>query len=114
MPTDHRGNIVGNPTTSHGGHRSTPRIRQAISEHLGVSDTQAEDVINAHRAGNVEEVYTGSQWDLTPEDTDLQNKVTKSGGIKEAITDSLYNHKMNMKHGYGWDYNPESAWSKRG
>lgn len=108
MGTDHRNREVGT------NHRSTPRVLQAISEYLGVSDAQAKDVIAAHRAGNAEEVYTGSQWDWSPEDSELQNKVTKSGGIKDAITESLYNHKMNMKHGYGWDYNPESAWGKQG
>lgn len=30
MATDHRGNNVGNPTTSHGGHRPTPRLAQLI------------------------------------------------------------------------------------
>lgn len=32
MATDHRGNIVGNPMTGHGGHRSTPRIPRTMTE----------------------------------------------------------------------------------
>ena len=34
MATDHRGNIVGNPDTSHGGHRPTPRVSQMLANQL--------------------------------------------------------------------------------
>ncbi len=30
QPTDHRGRPVGNPATSHGGHRPTPRLAWAL------------------------------------------------------------------------------------
>lgn len=42
MATDHRGNIVGNPTTAHGGHRPTPRLAKKLANHydLGYGETQ--------------------------------------------------------------------------
>lgn len=43
MATDHNGNIVGNPATSHGGHRPTPRLAQALSQHLLVESVMSND-----------------------------------------------------------------------
>lgn len=94
--------------------RDTPRIRQALSENLGISDNQANDLIDAHRMGSEEEVYKGSTWEHDSDMADLQNKVTQKGGIKESISGALDDHKMNMKHGYGWQSNPESSWGLRG
>ena len=108
MGTDHRGRSTGN------NHRPTPRLLNAISEHLGVSDSQAEDLVNAHRAGRIEDVYGGSSWDGSPEETDLQNRVTKSGGVKEALEGSIHHYRMARQYGPEWFYNPESSWSKRG
>lgn len=59
MATDHRGNLVGNPTTAHGGHRPTPRLQQAIADQIQrdtninrvAAHRYAENVINAHRGG---------------------------------------------------------------
>ena len=53
MPHDHRGNPVGNPSTSHGGARRLPRLERLIGAKLGVSEhgrsQVGRDVINAHR-----------------------------------------------------------------
>ena len=34
MAFDHRGNTVGNPTTTHGGHRPTPRVSRMLANQL--------------------------------------------------------------------------------
>jgi hypothetical protein len=34
MPNDHRGNPIGNPATSHGGHRPTPRLAQLVAQQM--------------------------------------------------------------------------------
>ena len=90
------------------------RLRNALVEHMGISDDQAQDLLHAHRSGSVEEVYGGSSWDWSPEDIEFQNKVTAQGSIKNAIEGAINHVRMSKKHGSEWSYNPESSWSKRG
>jgi len=58
MATDHRGNNVGNPATSHGGHRPTPRLARAYNKLVQVAmggeaddftDEEAQEGLNAYR-----------------------------------------------------------------
>jgi len=66
MATDHNGNIVGNPATSHGGHRPTPRLALLLAHEMGnpsnrkllggaippeYREETAQNLINSHRAG---------------------------------------------------------------
>lgn len=49
MATNHRGDIVGNPETSHGGHRPTPRLAALMAGigNMGLEDGQA--FLNTYR-----------------------------------------------------------------
>ena len=49
MASDHRGRIVGNPETSHGGHRPTPRLASLMAGigNMGLEDGQA--FLNTYR-----------------------------------------------------------------
>lgn len=49
MATDHRGRVVGNPTTQHGGHPVYPRTSALLSRLYGISPDEAASVIDAHR-----------------------------------------------------------------
>lgn len=49
MATDHRGNGVGNPTTSHGGHRPTPRLSRKLATYYGLESGETQRKLNRYR-----------------------------------------------------------------
>jgi len=98
MAEDHRGRTVGNPTTSHGGHRPTPRLVLLLAHEMGNPrnnkflygsippehrEETAQNLINSHRAG-VAKGVGGS------EATPLISQVIKNRGKIQANIDDYY------------------------
>lgn len=83
MAEDHRGNIVGNPDTSHGGHRPTPRLRpedkamKAREESLG-EDSEYE----------TEAKYAADYQKSLEDPVDEETYKNHWGSIKEQMDDS--------------------------
>lgn len=83
MAQDHRGRIVGNPETSHGGHVPTPRMSpedktmKAREESLG----EASDY-------DTEAAYASNYRDSVEEPVDEETYKNHWGSIQEQMADS--------------------------
>lgn len=97
MATNHRGEIVGNPETSHGGHRPTPRLAALMAGigNMGLEDGQA--FLNTYR-DNRDMLQEG------PDSGDNETWVQKnSQNNQEAglISDALVNRHGEPEFEYG-------------
>jgi hypothetical protein len=97
MTTDHRGRIIGNPSTPHGGHnlkpmRRQPRLVAGMSRLYGISNDEASGVLDAYK--NQQELgdnaYSGG---ATPDDERLINKLGTSMP-SEVLEETFYNRNM--------------------
>jgi hypothetical protein len=97
MATDHRGNLIGNPSTAHGGYSSNPirrhnRLAANVSRLYNLSNDDAVSIIDAHK--NEQELgdnaYSGGP---TPDDERLINKVG-TYSPSEVLDETFYNRRM--------------------
>ena len=107
MATDHNGNIVGNPTTSHGGHRPTPRVQQALQRYYKIDADTAQDVINEHRAGRdyLDDEYYGIDYPNEPfTNPDDDNIGSRIDHIPTAISAAVESRSGKNSMGYSSPY----------
>lgn len=112
MATDHNGNIVGNPTTSHGGHRPTPRVQQALQRYYKIDADTAQEIIDEHRKGNdylddahygVEEAPHG-YYSADKTDFDNDNVGSRIDHIPTAISAAVESRSGKNSMGYSSPY----------
>jgi hypothetical protein len=112
MPNDHRGNPVGNPATSHGGHRPTPRVNQALQRYYKIDADTAQEVIDEHRKGNdylddahygVEEAPHG-YYSAGKTDFDNDNVGNRIDHIPTAISEAVDARSGKNSMGYSSPY----------
>ena len=110
MATDHRGNNVGNPTTSHGGHRPTPRVSQALQRYYKIDSDTAQEIIDEHRKGNdyLDDAHYGVDYSTpyhpdkpVPDDDNVGNRIDH---IPTAISEAVDARSGKNSMGYSSPY----------
>jgi len=108
MAEDHRGRIVGNPGTSHGGHRPTPRLAQLIVDQsnalYGVTPEKAQGMINDYR-----NTRDGLAEGAFAESSQLDRLSSENQQEASALNDFIANRPKESEQGNPYPYNAQTV-----